>query len=164
MQVTDDKVIALISIRHKLLTSKIVVMDASNGDMITEQTFVDVLDLSLVSERLLVVLNNQVGDFRTRISVYDLETANNNVFGTNRVVYQYGHSYWKLPIKVDDSSIIHTSEEKCELFVRDFDSFFTQFDKRDLSYIDRRRMNQSSFCFRLRRILLRKLCNKCNVM
>ena len=54
-------------------------MNSSNGDVITEQTFVDVLAINVVHDRALVLLNNQVGDFRTRISVYDLQA--DNIFG-----------------------------------------------------------------------------------
>ena len=63
------------------------VLDSSNGDLITEQTYVDVLDMSLVRDQVLVMLNNQVGDFRTRISVYDL-SKDSNIFENERVIFQ----------------------------------------------------------------------------
>ena len=52
----------------------------------------------------------QTGDFRTRISVYDLE-ENERMFdsGSERVAFQYEHNYWKLPVAMDDTSVIHTS-------------------------------------------------------
>ena len=69
----------------------------------------------------------QTGDFRTRISVYDLN-ENERMFESERVAFQYEHNYWKLPVAMDNTSVIHTSEEKSDLLVRDFDSFFAQFD------------------------------------
>ena len=50
----------------------------------------------------------QTGDFRTRISVYDLED-NERAFDSERVLFQYEHNYWKLPVAMDDTSVIHTS-------------------------------------------------------
>ncbi|TRY79942.1 hypothetical protein TCAL_06008 [Tigriopus californicus] len=160
---TRDKIIALLSIRHKLLRSKVLVLDANTGDHVAEQTFVDVIAMNIVCQRVLVCLNNQAGDFRSRISIFDTDLAS-GMFNVERVVYQYAHSYWKLPIRIDDSSIVHTSEEKSDLFIRDFDTFFTQFDSRSLTQVERRRINDSSFCFRLRQILFKKLCSKCTIM
>ena len=42
------------------------VLNSENGDLICEQSFVDVLGLKVIQGRILVVLNNQMGDFRTR--------------------------------------------------------------------------------------------------
>lgn len=39
------------AIKHKLLTAKLLVLDISNGDVVTEQTFVDVLDMRIVRVR-----------------------------------------------------------------------------------------------------------------
>ena len=50
----------------------------------------------------------QTGDFRTRISVYDLN-ENERMFEGERVAFQYEHNYWKLPVAMDDTSVIHTS-------------------------------------------------------
>ena len=50
----------------------------------------------------------QTGDFRTRISVYDLD-ENERMFEGERVAFQYEHNYWKLPVAMDDTSVIHTS-------------------------------------------------------
>ena len=50
----------------------------------------------------------QTGDFRTRISVYDLD-VNERTFDSERVAFQYEHNYWKLPVAMDDTSVIHTS-------------------------------------------------------
>ncbi len=46
-----SKVVALLAIRHKLLTCKILVLNASNGDLIAEQSFVDVLKMNVVFNR-----------------------------------------------------------------------------------------------------------------
>ena len=50
----------------------------------------------------------QTGDFRTRISVYDLD-ENDRMFDSERVAFQYEHNYWKLPVAMDDTSVVHTS-------------------------------------------------------
>jgi hypothetical protein len=71
---SSDKVVALLSVRHKLLTCKAIILDSLRGDLISEQTFVDVLAMNLIHDRVLVLVNNQVGDFRTRISIYDLDS------------------------------------------------------------------------------------------
>ena len=50
-QVTPERIVVLLGIRHKLLTSKVIVLDASNGDLVIEQTFVDVLTMNIVCNR-----------------------------------------------------------------------------------------------------------------
>ena len=166
--VTTNRIVALLSIRHKLLTSKVIVMNSRNGDVLTEKTFVDVMAANVVRDRALVLLNNQTGDFRTKISVFDLQT--NDVFGAEneRIVFQYQHNYWKLPIHLDETSLIHTSEEKSDLYVRDFDGFFRQFDKRCASFAlaenDRGPFPMSRLCRRVRQLLIKRICSKCVVM
>ena len=54
------------------------------------------------------IKSSQTGDFRTRISVYDLD-ENERMFESERVAFQYEHNYWKLPVAMDDTSVIHTS-------------------------------------------------------
>ncbi len=125
LAVSPSKVVALLTIHHKLLSCKALVLNALNGDLLSEQTFVDVLHLRLVCDRALVLVNNQVGDFRTRISVFDLNGDASDVFGrSERVAFQYEHNYWKLPICLDEGAVIHTSEDKAELVVREYDHFF----------------------------------------
>ena len=51
LEVTRSKIVALLSIRHKLLTCKLMVLNANNGDLIAEQTFVDVLKMNIVFGR-----------------------------------------------------------------------------------------------------------------
>ena len=46
--------------RHKLLTCKLMVLNSTNGDLVTERTFVDVLNMNVALGRTLVLLNNQV--------------------------------------------------------------------------------------------------------
>ena len=46
--------------RHKLLTCKLMVLNSANGDLVTERTFVDVLNMNVALGRTLVLLNNQV--------------------------------------------------------------------------------------------------------
>ena len=46
--------------RHKLLTCKLMVLNSANGDLVTERTFVDVLNMNVALGRVLVLLNNQV--------------------------------------------------------------------------------------------------------
>ncbi len=55
--------------------------------------------------------------------------ANDKTFEQERVLFQYEHNYWKLPAAMDETSVVHTSEEKSDLLVQDFDGFFSQFDK-----------------------------------
>ena len=71
--------------------TQVLILDAAHGDVITEQTFVDVLDMSLVRGQVLAMLNNQVGDFRTRISVYDL-SKDAHVFDDERVLFQVSYT------------------------------------------------------------------------
>ena len=168
LQVTSSRIIAHLSIRHKLLTSKIIVMDSTNGDVLTEKTFVDVMAMNVVGHAL-ILLNNQMGDFRTKISVYDLDVP--NVFDSEngdreRVLFQYQHNYWKMPIFLDEKSVIHTSEEKAHLYVRDFDGFFSQFDKRSSSFVmaESGSSSASRLCRRFRQILIKRICSKCVIM
>ncbi len=86
---TDHRVVALLAVRHKLLTCKALILDADSGDPLAEQTFVDVLDMRVVFDRVLVLVNNQVGDFRTRISVFDLgEGDGGDSGGQNKAVFE----------------------------------------------------------------------------
>ena len=52
VSVSETKVVAQLAIKHKLLTAKLLVLDITNGDVITEQTFVDVLQMRLIRVRL----------------------------------------------------------------------------------------------------------------
>ena len=145
---------------------QIIIMNAMQGDLICEQTFVDVLQMKCIRDHVLVLLNNQPGDFRTRISVYNLRNQE-KTFEEEKLEFQYQHNYWKLPVCFDNSSVVHTTEEKSDLVVREFDSFFHQFrwDKKDsLLPIQRRGIYESTLCQRLRRILFKKLCAKCTIM
>ena len=50
--VSETKAVAQLAIKHKLLTAKLLVLDLSNGDVVTEQTFVDVLEVHAAKNRL----------------------------------------------------------------------------------------------------------------
>ena len=96
------------------------------------------------------------------------------MFSDERIVFQYQHNYWRLPSYFDQTSAIHTSEERADLFVRDFDSFFRQFDRRSGSFggvngalasSDRRlSVYNTTLCYRIKRMLIKRLRSKCVIM
>ena len=60
------------------------------------------------------MVNNQMGDFRTRISVFDLgegEGGGVQMFQNEKIVFQYQHNYWRLPVHMVQllriSGIVH---------------------------------------------------------
>ncbi len=60
LAVSDDFIVAALSVRHRLLTARLMVLSAASGDVIAERNFVDVLAVNLVHDGALVVVNNQV--------------------------------------------------------------------------------------------------------
>ena len=39
------------------------------------------------------------------------------MFESERVAFQYEHNYWKLPVAMDDTSVIHTSGTSLDILL-----------------------------------------------
>jgi len=69
---SSDKVVALLSVHHKLLTCKAIILDSSRGDLISEQTFVDVLAMNVVFDRVLVMVLIALTEFIIILLLFNL--------------------------------------------------------------------------------------------